>query len=184
MTVAEPVLSATTHARDAAYDIVLLGHVLAAVVGLGAVVISGGYAWALLRSGPGPESIRRYYRPGVNWGGRVLFLIPVLGVVLMAMSHGDWSFSDGWITIGLALWASVAVVAEMALWPAERRLQEGVVALGDRVTPVATPGAAEAVGAGEPTAADLRSTCLRVVGLSAVLAMVLVAAAVIMVAKP
>ena len=45
----------------------------------------------------------------------------------MAMSHGDWSFSDGWITMGLVAWAVVAVVAEMALWPAERRLQDGRV---------------------------------------------------------
>ncbi len=55
MTAADPVLSATTHARDAAYDVVLLGHVLAAAVGLGAVVVSGAYALALLRSGPDPN---------------------------------------------------------------------------------------------------------------------------------
>ena len=90
------------------------------------MVVAGAYAWALRRSGPGSEPVRRYYRPGVNWAGRVLFLVPVLGVALMAMSHGDWSFGDGWIAIGLALWAGVAVVAEMALWPAERRLQEAV----------------------------------------------------------
>ncbi len=47
----------------------------------------------------------------------------------MALSHGDWSFSDGWITIGLALWALVAVLAEMYLWPAERRLQAAVSSL-------------------------------------------------------
>ncbi len=117
----------------------------------------------------------------MNWGGRVLFLIPVLGAALMAMGHGDWSFSDGWITLGLALWAAVAVVAEMALWPAERRLQEAVVGADDRATPLVPPGPR---GAGGPVAPEVRPVCLRVVGLSAVLTAVLVAAAVVMVAKP
>jgi hypothetical protein len=157
-------LLAATHARDAAYDVVLLAHVLAAAVGLGAVVVAGAYALVLRRSGRGPESVRRYYRPGVNWAGRVLFLIPVLGAALMALSHGDWSWADGWITIGLALWAAVAVVAEMALWPAERRLQVAV--------------------AGPTPEAGLGSMCLQVAGLSAALSVALVAAAVVMVAKP
>ena len=157
-------LLAATHARDAAYDVVLLAHVVVAVVGLGAVVVAGAYALVLRRSGPGPESVRRYYRPGVNWAGRVLFLIPVLGLALMALSHGDWSFDDSWITVGLGLWTVVAVVAEMALWPAERRLQVAV--------------------AGPTTEAELGPMCLRVVGLSAALSVTLAAAAVVMVAKP
>jgi hypothetical protein len=164
-------LTAATHARDAAYDVVLLAHVLAALVGLGAVVVAGAYALALRSSGPGSEPVRRYYRPGVNWAGRVLFLIPVLGVALMAMSGGDWTFSDGWITIGLMLWAAVALVAEMALWPAERRLQVAV----------ASPSAVADL---RPTTVGLRGECLRVAGMSAGLSVVLVAATVIMVAKP
>jgi uncharacterized membrane protein len=205
MTAADRFSLAATHSRDAAYDLVLLAHVLTAAVGLGAVVLAGAYAWALLRSGPGSEAVRRYYRPGVNWAGRVLFLVPVLGVALMGMSHGDWSFSDGWILMGLVLWMGVAVVAEMALWPAERRLQQVVV--GGAEGSAAGPDAGRAtppveVGAGaEPHAgaereagrlsgarsepgSELRSECLRVTGMSAALSLALVGAAVLMVAKP
>jgi hypothetical protein len=167
----ERFMTAVTHSRDAAYDVVLLAHVLAALVGLGAVVVAGAYALALRSSGPGSEPVRRYYRPGVNWAGRVLFLIPVLGVALMAMSGGDWTFSDGWITIGLMLWAAVAVLAEMALWPAERRLQVAV-------------SAPSTVADLHSTTVGLRGQCLRVAGMSAGLSVVLVAAVVIMVAKP
>jgi uncharacterized membrane protein len=171
MALSDRYLTAVIHARDAAYDVVLLAHVLAALAGLGAVVVAGAYALALRSSGPGSTVVRRYYRPGVNWAGRVLFLIPVLGVALMAMSSGDWTFSDGWITIGLALWAAVAVVAEMVLWPAERRLQ----------TVVSAPSAADDL----PIAsARLREECLKVVGLSAALSVALVTAGIIMVAKP
>jgi hypothetical protein len=178
MALADRYLTAVTHARDAAYDVVLLAHVLAALVGLGAVVVAGAYALALRRSGPGSDPVRRYYRPGVNWAGRVLFLIPVLGLALMAMSGGDWTFSAGWIAIGLTLWAAVAVVAEMALWPAERRLQAAVSSSST------TAGIPSTVAGLPATTADLRGECLRVAALSAALSVVLVATGIIMVAKP
>ncbi len=192
MTATDGFVEAVTHARDAAYDVVLLAHVLAAAVGLGALVIAGAYAWALRRSGPDREAVRRYYRPGVNWAGRSLFLVPVLGLSLMAMSHGDWSFSDGWITMGLIAWAVVAVSAEMYLWPEERHLQTAVSSWsgpssvdegGDgEATP--TGGAQEGVGSAPDPGADLRARCLRVVLLAVTLSAVLVVAAVVMVAKP
>lgn len=153
-----------TQGHDAAYDIVLLAHVLSALVGFGAVAVAGGFAHVLGRSGPDPESVRRYYRPGVNWAGRVLFLVPVLGVGLVAMGHGEWSFSDGWILAGFVLWAAVGVGAEMALWPAERRLQE-------------------AVRDGAPPE-SVRSRCRAVVAMAAAGDVVLVVAGVVMVAKP
>ena len=156
--------SADTLARGAGYDVVLLAHVLSALVGLGAVAAAGGYALALMRSGPGSEAVRRYYRPGVNWAGRILFLVPVFGVALILMSHGGWSLSDGWIGTGLVLWAGVAVAGEMVLWPAERRLQ---LAVG---------------GSAPPT--ELRSPCLRVATTAGFMAVVLLVATVVMVAKP
>ena len=155
---------ALNHARNAAYDIVLLAHVLSALVGLGAVVVAGAYALALRRSGTASEVVGRYYRPGVNWGGRVLYLVPVFGVALVAMSDGDWSYADGWIYAGLMLWVVVALGAEMVLWPAERKIQAGVE------DPASTT--------------DLRAECGRVAITAAVVAVLLVVAAVIMVAKP
>jgi uncharacterized membrane protein len=155
---------ALDHARSAAYDIVLLAHVLSALVGLGAVAVAGAYALALRRSGTASAVVRRYYRPGVNWGGRVLYLVPVFGVALVAMGQGDWSYADGWIAAGLMLWVVVALGAEMVLWPAERKIQ---AAVEDPTSP-----------------ADLRTECGRVAVTAAVVAILLVVAAVVMVAKP
>ena len=42
------------------------------------------------------------------------------------MSRGDWSYSDGWMADGLALWAVAAALGELVLWPAERRIQVAV----------------------------------------------------------
>jgi len=126
--------------------------------------VAGAFALALARSGPDADPVRRYYRPGVNWAGRVLFLVPVFGFALIGLSHGEWSLSDGWITIGLMLWAGAALVAEVVLWPAERSLQM-------------------AVGEGRPVA-DIRARCHQVAALSGVFLVVLVVATVVMVGKP
>ncbi len=151
--------------RGAAYDVVLLGHVLAAVVGFGAVGVAGAYALLLRRPGPPSTSVLRYYRPGVNWAGRITFLVPVLGVTLVGMSHGAWSFHDHWVIGGLALWAVAALVGEMVVWPAERGLQRLVTE-------------------DSPDAAGRQLLAWRVAASSAALLVVFVVALVIMVAKP
>ncbi|HEX4220437.1 MAG TPA: DUF2269 family protein [Acidimicrobiales bacterium] len=158
-------LVALSSSRGAAYDVVLLGHVLSAVIGFGAVAVAGGYALLLRRPGSPSASVLRYYRPGVNWAGRVTFLVPVLGVALVAMSHGQWSYNDHWVIGGLALWAAAAVAGEMMVWPAERELQRLV-----------TEGA--------PDSARRRSLVRRAAGGGAAMMIVFVVALVIMVAKP
>jgi uncharacterized membrane protein len=131
---------------------------------LGAVAVAGCYALALRRPVPPSDAVRRYYRPGVNWAGRTLFLVPVLGVALVAMSRGDWSYGEGWVLGGVLLWAVAAVLAELVLWPGERALQD---AAGQSVAP-----------------ADLGGRCLSVAAAAGLIAAALVAATVIMVAKP
>jgi hypothetical protein len=173
-------VAGTLNANAAGYDLVLLAHVITAVVGLVAVTLAGFSALALRRAlargGPLPEALERYYRPGVNWAGRVLFLVPVLGMALLAMSGGQWSFADTWVSVGMAVWAVVAMVAESVLWPAERRLQ-GVVA-------VASGDDRSAADVGTVDRVDAVGWCLRagVVGLG--LGAALVFAGVLMVAKP
>ena len=156
------------HARSAGYDVVLLAHVLTALVGLGAVTVAGGHALVLGRRGPESDSLRRYYRPGPNWAGRVLIAVPLLGIALVAMSQGDWTFADPWISSGLAAWAVAAGLAEAVLWPAERRIQVAVAGVGDGAEP----------------SDELRSLCSRVVSIAGMIVVVLVAATVVMVAKP
>jgi uncharacterized membrane protein len=157
------------------------------------VAVAAGSALALrrvlARGGPVPEALARYFRPGVNWAGRTLFLVPVFGVALLLMSGGRWGLSDTWVSTGLAGWALVALVAEGALWPEERRLQDVVAALAAGAR---SPGD-DGIGHGEP-APDRRGgpvdlagapgRCLRagLVGLG--LGVVLVAVGVLMVAKP
>ncbi|MBV8462055.1 MAG: hypothetical protein JO368_02080 [Acidimicrobiales bacterium] len=172
----------------AAYDVVLLAHVLFAIVALIAVIVAGVSAVSLSRPGPVPERVARYYRPGINWAGRSLVAVPVLGFALVGMSRGEWAVTDDWVVAGLVLWVVAAALAEAVLWPTERRLQ-GLVR--HSVTHAEAEGASGSrVGGddGPDSAADggeaLRSLCRRTQGTAASVAVILVAATVVMVAKP
>jgi uncharacterized membrane protein len=167
-------ISAVHHQpQGPAYDVVLLLHVACVVVGLATVVASAATATRLGKvleaRAPLPDAVVRYFRPGANWAGRALYGIPVFGFALLAMSHGAFGLGDGWVTAGLAIFVLVVLLAEGALWPAERRLQASLVPYGAGGTPL------------EPTVRrDLR-TMTR----SATAALVLlIAGSVLMVAQP
>jgi uncharacterized membrane protein len=118
-----------------AFDIVLLLHVACVVVGMATLVASAATATRMRKllpaAAPLPEAVARYFRPGVNWAGRAIYGIPVLGFVLLAMSKGSYALGDGWVMSGLVAFVVVVLLAEGALWPAERRLQASLVPYGD-----------------------------------------------------
>ena len=118
-----------------------------------------------------PETLRRYFRPGVNWAGRLVYGIPVFGFALVAMSQGAYALGQGWVLAGLGIFVAVALLAEGVLWPAERRLQAAVAAAGG---PADTFPDAASMGADATAMA-------RAAGAALVL---LVAGMVIMVAQP
>jgi hypothetical protein len=111
----------------AAFDIVLLLHVVCVFVGLATVVTSAATASRLKRvmgtDAVLPETVARYFRPGINWAGRTMWGIPILGFALLAMSRGAYDLHDTWVSAGLGLFVLLILVAEGMLWPAERRLQ-------------------------------------------------------------
>lgn len=115
-----------------AYDILLVAHVAAAFVGFGSIAIAG-WAAAVGRSSSDPatdERVTRFFRPGVDWPGRVIFLVPLLGLtMLFGGDHPD--IAKAWPWAGLALWTVTAGVATARLWPAEQRAQGELVAIRD-----------------------------------------------------
>jgi uncharacterized membrane protein len=158
----------------AAFDIVLVLHVACVVIGLVTAATAAATARRLRRqagSTPLPEALRRYFRPGVNWAGRTIYGIPVFGFALLAMSQGTYDLGDGWVLAGLGVFVLLAVVAEVFLWPAERRLQHTVAAVG--------PGSdlAPAVPALQADAAILERS-------ATVVLLLLVVGSVVMIAQP
>ncbi len=159
----------------AAYSVLLLLHGASAVVGFGALAVTGVQARRARRgpAGAGSDGVRRYFRPGVNWAARTLYGVPVFGFALVASSQGAFAVGDGFVVAGLALWLAATVVAEVAVWPGERRIQEVV-------------SARWGTGAGETSGTDrgFDLDCRRVAAAAASLSVVFVAAVVLMVAQP
>jgi len=154
----------------ALYTLLLLAHVVCAVVGYGAVVVTGYYAGAAARgpSGPRADAVYRYFRPGVNWPARALYGVPVFGFALLAASRGAFGSSDAFVVAGLLLWGVSLIVAEALVWPAERRIQDAL----SRERP------------GGELDGGLARDCRTVVTGSVVLAVAFVVASVLMVGKP
>jgi uncharacterized membrane protein len=154
----------------ALYSTLLLLHVLSAVVGFGTVVATGVQAARARRgpSAPGADGVRRYFRPGVNWAGRALYGVPVFGFGLIAASDRVFRAGDGFVVVGLVLWLVAAVLAEVVVWPGERRIQ---IELTQRWGETHGAPALER---------DCRQVSAAAVGLAALF----VAATVIMVGKP
>jgi len=153
-----------------AYSVLLVLHIGAAFISFGTVALTGLQAFRARRGPdqPGAEALRRYFRPGANWVGRVLYAVPVLGFALVADSDGAFATGDGWVLAGLVLWLAAAVVAEAVVWPGERRIQLLVSNQWD-----------------DPSSAGaLRLECRRVAAASAALMAVFLVAVVIMVGKP
>ena len=166
--VANPVVHSVP--TGAGYSLLLVGHVATAVVGFGALALTGVQARrARLGPGaPGAEGVRRYFRPGVNWAGRALYGVPVLGFALLADSHQAFSAGDGFVVAGLVLWLAAAALAEVVVWPAERRVQAVVTQSWDDAS------------MRDRVEGDCRAIVLSVV----VLVALFVAGVVIMVGKP
>lgn len=157
------------------FDLLLLCHVACVLLGFASMVVSAVQASRLrgLGSGPLPEALRRYYAPGTNWFGRILYGVPVFGFALLADSGGTFGFGDLWVVLGLVAWLGAAGAAEGLLWPAERRIQ---AALAAGALPTGPSGAALAPS----LVGEARTIAL--VGWS--IAVILVVVTVLMVAQP
>jgi hypothetical protein len=110
-----------------AFTVVLVCHVAAVLLALLAVVVGAVAAARVLGTkGELAPSVRSYFSPGVNWVGRVLYLVPVFGAVLLVLSGGAYRLGDVWVESGLGLWTAATALAEGVLWPAERRVQRSL----------------------------------------------------------
>ena len=104
------------------YATVVVVHVLFAVVGFGALGMTGAYA-RLVRVSPDPSlspGLRRYFRPGRNIGARAIYLVPVFGAIALGFSpdvHHLFPY------LGLGIWLAATGVASGVLWPAEAKIQ-------------------------------------------------------------
>lgn len=110
---------------NAGYDAVMVVHILCAVIGFGALGLSGAYG-AMARRSANPfesETLRNYFRPGRNLAAWAVMAVPALGVLLLLLQDGD-DAAKAYPWIGLTLWLVAMGFASGVIWPAEREITE------------------------------------------------------------
>lgn len=107
---------------------ILLGlHVLAGLVGFGAVAVTW-FSLRLLRDPSGYDDAVRYFdgRPIMAEG--TILLLPIFGAFLFLQPHGFHDYLHPWFFGGVTLWVVSAGVLTAVLWPQERALGEALKA--------------------------------------------------------
>ena len=107
--------------HPAVYDALVALHVTAAVVGFGAVAVSGIYG-GLARRKPGAEETHRYFT-GRGWAQYLVLAVPLFGAAAMAVRPGGSEFGDLWAIAGWVIWLAASALLLGVVRPAEAAIR-------------------------------------------------------------
>lgn len=106
------------------YDVILLAHIVCAIGGFGANGLAGLYAGQL---DPSPsEGAIKYFSNSKFYAEKLIYLIPVFGLTMIAVSRGVSELTEPWVIFGIIAWVVAIGVAHSLVWPNERRIS-GVI---------------------------------------------------------
>jgi len=165
------------------YKFVLYLHILAVIVGFGAIFLNGIYGRAAEKK-KGPEAL--FLSETVERVGRVaeyvIYTVPLWGLALVGMSDKAWKFSQTWVWLAPVLYVIALGMATGAHLPNIRKmvqLQRELVAMGP--PPGQGPGAAMAA---PPQVAELEARGKRAAALGGLLDVFILVILYLMVFKP
>ncbi len=105
------------------YNLVLVLHILAVIIGFGGMFIAGFYGNESRRL-PADEGLV-VAQATMKVSGQVptvaVFAVPILGILLVLMSDDVWQFSQAWISLSFLLY-----IAAVGVMHAGRKLQPSV----------------------------------------------------------
>ncbi|MDP9442214.1 MAG: DUF2269 family protein [Actinomycetota bacterium] len=159
------------------YNLVLVLHLVAVVVGFGTVFLNGAYgAQAKRRPGPGGLAIGEATYAVTKTAEYAIYAVPVFGILLVVLSDDAWEFSQLWISLSFLLYFIGIGLFRGMLTPAARRLN----ALAGELV-----GAAPAGGGGRPPqVTEMEALEKRLAVGGTILNLIVVAVIALMVFKP
>jgi hypothetical protein len=118
------VLIASGHGHQTVFDVLVGLHVAAAVIGFGAVMVSGVYGATAARPGEpnAAEETARYFRSSTR-AELLLLLVPFLGAAALGFRPEGADFGDVWVIAGWVIWVAAAGFLTGVVRPAERILR-------------------------------------------------------------
>ncbi|MDQ4068812.1 MAG: DUF2269 family protein [Actinomycetota bacterium] len=106
------------------YDLVLVLHILAVIIGFGGMFVAGLYGAQGARM-PGREGLvvaETTMKVTSLAPTMAVYTVPVLGILLILLSDDAWQFSDAWISLSFLLYAALLVLAITVQVPNIRRM--------------------------------------------------------------
>jgi uncharacterized membrane protein len=158
------------------YKTLLVLHIMAAIVGFGAVFLNGVYAaQAKKRQGPTGRAVIEANYAVTQVGEKLIYAVPVLGILLVLASDEAWSFSDTWIWLSMALYVVGIAVSHAVLIPGAKKIMALMVEIESGPPPAGGP---------PPQAAEIEALGKRQAAAGGFLNVLLVVLVGLMVFKP
>jgi len=105
------------------FKALLVLHILSAIVGLGAVMLNGLYAaQSQKRPGPAGRAVSEANYAVSNVAEKVIYLIPVFGILLVLASDSAIKFSTTFVWLSLVLFIAALGVSHAVLIPGHRKI--------------------------------------------------------------
>ncbi|CAA9256037.1 MAG: hypothetical protein AVDCRST_MAG50-2627 [uncultured Acidimicrobiales bacterium] len=105
------------------YKALLLLHILAVVVGFGPLVLNGLYgAQAKKRQGEGGLAIGEANHFVSEVAEKLVYAVPVLGILLVLVSDGQIEFSETWISASFVLYIIGIGISHGVMRPSSKRM--------------------------------------------------------------
>jgi hypothetical protein len=107
------------------FKLLLVLHILSAIVGLGAVMLNGLYAaQSQKRPGPAGRAVSEANYAVSSIAEKVIYLIPVFGILLVLASDSAIKFSYTFVWLSLVLFIGALGVSHSVLFPGQRKINE------------------------------------------------------------
>jgi uncharacterized membrane protein len=163
---------------DAAYDIVLVLHILCAIIGFGSVMLNAIYGQqAKSRRGREGLAIFQANKLVSTIGRYFIYAVFVLGILLVLLGGKTIDFDQTWIWLSMLLFIGAIGVSHGLLLPRVNRIEALMTTLADGPPPTA--------GGGPPAeAAQIEAAGKQLGIISMVLDLTMVVILILMVTKP
>jgi hypothetical protein len=166
---------------DNLYNTLLMLHILAVIIGFGAVFLNGVYAAQIKKAGgAGGLAIAEANHAVTKIGEYIIYTVPVWGILLVLRSDKVWKFDQTWVMAALGIYIVALGVATGLLIPLTNKMR---VKMGELVAMGAPPAGAAASGP-PPQVAELDAMGKRAALLGAFLNIALVVLVYLMIFKP
>jgi hypothetical protein len=122
------------------FKVLLVLHILSAIVGIGGVILNGLYAAQAQKwQGPPGRAISEANYAVTSVAEKVIYLIPVFGILLVLASDDVFKFSTTFVWLSLVLFIIAIGISHALLIPGHRKINSLLLEMEQGPAPVGGP---------------------------------------------